>query len=142
MKGKITSFFMLIVIIVLAKYDGLKIIGDVFIWIFSLNYNSPDISVGGQIFIKIMCPVISFAVVGLIFKLLGLFDSVIMKIVYFAVSSILSFALSWVIMLVEKYAIIIITSLMIFVAVGIVVVLVRNIIYAKNNRHQIMEEEK
>ena len=125
MKGKITSFFMLIVIVVLAKYDGLKIIGDVFIWIFSLNYNSPDISVGGQIFVKIMCPVISFAVVGLIFKLLGLFDSIIMKAVYFVISSILSFGLSWIIMLIEKYSLLITIVLGILTFPSIIIIFVR-----------------
>ena len=125
MKGKITSFFMLIVIVVLAKYDGLKIIGDVFIWIFSLNYNSPDISVGGQIFVKIMCPVISFAVVGLIFKLLGLFDSIIMKAVYFVISSILSFGWSWIIMLIEKYSLLITIVLGILTFPSIIIIFVR-----------------
>ena len=125
MKGKITSFFMLIVIVVLAKYDVLKTIGDVFIWIFSLNYNSPDISVGGQIFVKIMCPVISFAVVGLIFKLLGLFDSIIMKAVYFVISSILSFGLSWIIMLIEKYSLLITIVLGILTFSSIIIIFVR-----------------
>ena len=87
------------------------------VWLITLNFNSPNISVWGQIFAKYGTWFISYLLVGVLFKTLGLFDSNAMKIVYFIVSTIISFALCYVIMLFETY------SFCIAIVVGIVLII-------------------
>ena len=64
---------------------------------------APEISIVGQIFVKYSTWIITFSLVRIIFQLIGWYDSDAMKMVYFAISTLISFALSYVIMILEKY---------------------------------------
>ena len=72
----------------------------VFIWLITLQYNSPDISLFGQLVAKYGTWIITY---GVLFNALGWFNGSAMKIVYFIISTILLFLLSWIIMVFEKY---------------------------------------
>ena len=78
-------------------------ITKVFVWLITLQFNSPDISVFGQLVAKYGTWIITYSLVGMLFNALGWFDSSAMKIVYFIISTIISFFLSWLIMVLEKY---------------------------------------
>ena len=74
-----------------------------FTWLFTLQYITPDTSIAGSIIVKILTFVVSYAFVGLIFNLLGLFDNKIMSIVYFIISTLVSFVLAYIVMTIETY---------------------------------------
>lgn len=115
------KFIWLIIIFALIIFIGtsgvLEPMINFLVWLITLNFNSPNISVWGQIFAKYGTWFISYLLVGVLFKTLGLFDSNAMKIVYFIVSTIISFALCYVIMLFETY------SFCIAIVVGIVLII-------------------
>ena len=69
----------------------------------------------------------SYITVGEIFEALDWFDSDLMKIVYFIVSTLVSFGLCYVIMLIETY------MLYIAITLGVILVVIFSIfIYKKN----------
>ena len=106
MKGKIVSFIALIVLIFLCTSGLIEPITKVFVWLITLDNNSPDISVFGQLVAKYGTWIITYSLVGVLFKSLGWFNSTAMKIVYFILSTIISFLLSWIIMVLSYLLII------------------------------------
>ena len=74
-----------------------------FTWLFTLQYIAPDTSIAGSIIVKILTFVVSYAFVGLIFNLLGLFDNKIMSVVYVIISTLVSFVLAYIVMTIETY---------------------------------------
>lgn len=100
-------------------------------WLFSLSMTESNISIAGEIFVKIATFIVSYSLVGIIFNLIGWFDSGAMKFVYFVVSTIISFALCYVVMLLETYLlyIAIVLGILIIGAASIIVIL---IIHSKN----------
>ena len=117
MKKIIWLIIILALIIVIGTSGVLESMINFLVWLITLNFNSPNISVFGQILAKYGTWFISYLLVGALFKTLGLFDSNAMKIVYFIVSTIISFALCYVIMLFETYL------FYIAIVVGIVLIL-------------------
>ena len=107
MKKTIFAFIGLIALIFICTSGLMKPVTDVFVWLITLNYNTPDISLFGQLVAKYGTWIITFSLVGALFKGLKWFNSDAMKIVYFIVSTIISFLLSWLIMVFEKYFLII-----------------------------------
>lgn len=93
-------------------------ITKVFVWLITLQFNSPDISVFGQLVAKYGTWIITYAVVGFIFNSLDWFNSTAMKIVYFIISTVISFLLSWLIMVLENYL------WLIAIVVGVVLLIV------------------
>lgn len=81
---------------------------DIFTWLFMLNYNGPEISIVGNIIVRVLTFAVSYIVVGLIFKLLGWFNGKAMSIVYFVVSTLIGFILAYAVWLVEEYYLILI----------------------------------
>lgn len=117
MKKIIWLIIILALIIFIGTSGVLETMINFLVWLITLNFNSPNISVFGQILAKYGTWFISYLLVGALFKTLGLFDSNAMKIVYFIISTIISFALCYVIMLFETY------SFCIAIVVGIVLIL-------------------
>ena len=95
------------------------------IWLVTLNMTQSSVSIAGEIFVKIASWIISYIVVGFLFKTLGWFNSDVMKFVYFIVSALVSFALCYVVMLLETYLlyIAITCGILLIVIIGIAVFL-------------------
>ena len=100
---KILSIILFLAVIFFLTSGLFEAITKVVVWLVTLQFNSPDISVFGQLVAKDGAWVMTYSLVGIIFNALGWFDSSVMKIVYFAISTIISFLLSWLIMALEKY---------------------------------------
>ena len=103
MKGKIFSVFLLAALIFICTSGLIDAITTVTVWLITLNLNAPTISILGQLLVKYGTWIITYDLVGKLFKVLGWFNSDAMKIVYVVISAIISFALSWVIMVFEQY---------------------------------------
>lgn len=103
MKKTLGSIVGLIVLIFICTSGLIEPITKVFVWLITLQFNSPDISVFGQLVAKYGTWLITYVVVGFIFNALDWFNSTAMKIVYFIISTIISFLLSWLIMVLENY---------------------------------------
>lgn len=100
-------------------------------WLFTLSMTESNISIFGEIFVKIATFIVSYSLVGIIFNWLGWFDSSAMKFVYFVVSTIVSFALCYVVMLLETYLLYIDIVLGI-VIIGAAIIIVGSVIHSKN----------
>lgn len=82
------------------------------LWIFQLSLTDFGLSPVIEIIIKSLTFTLSYALVGIIFNAIGLFDSDVMKYVYFVISTLIGFALSAVIMFLQEYIIIISWSIL------------------------------
>ncbi|MDY5669401.1 MAG: hypothetical protein SPF87_03050 [Bacilli bacterium] len=78
-----------------------------FAWLFTLQYSQSDTSVAGSIIVRILTFVVSYGLVGLIFKCLDCFNSKAMSIIYFIISTLLGFVLAYVVWVIEKYILVI-----------------------------------
>ena len=87
----------------------------IFVWLITIDSKTPTISVVGQIFVKYSTWIITFRLIKKLFKAIGWYDSDAMKMVYFAISTLVSFALSYVIMIFEKY--------ILWIALGILIII-------------------
>lgn len=125
MRKTISSIIALAILIFICTSGLIEPITKVFVWLITLNYNSPDISVFGQLVAKYGTWLITYALVGVLFNALGWFNSGAMKIVYFIISTIISFLLSWLTMFLEKYLLIIaiIIGVVMLIMIGIAVAL-------------------
>lgn len=100
-----------------------------FTWLFTLQYITPETSVTGSIIVKILTFLVSYTLVGLIFNALGWFNSKIMSIAYFVVSTLLGFVLAYIVMLIETHllAIGITLGVILLLAVGVwITIVVKN----------------
>lgn len=133
MKKTFSAIVALAILIFLCTSGLIEPITKVFVWLITLNFNSPDISIFGQLVAKYGTWIITYSVVGALFNALGWFNSGAMKIVYFIISTIISFLLSWLIMFLEKY------QLIIAIVVGIVMIIVIGVMitgYILNRKKQ------
>ena len=96
-------------------------ISNFLVWLVTLNMTQSKVSIAGEIFVKIATWVISYAAVGLLFRILGWFNSDVMKAVYFIVSTLVSFGLCYVVMLLETYLFYIVITCGILLIVIIVI---------------------
>lgn len=122
MKNKIAGIIGLVAVIFLFTSGLFEWCTNVFVWLITLNYSSPTISIFGQLFVKYATWIVTFTSVGIIFKSLNWFNSDAMKLVYFAISTIISFALSYVVMILENYAI------YIAIGLGLIILILASII--------------
>ena len=122
MRGKISALIGLIVLIILCTCGLIEQITKVFFWLITIDSNSPDISIFGQLVTKYGTWIITYSLVGVLFNALGWFNSTVMKIVYFILSTIISFLLSWIIMILERYL------LVIAIVIGILLIIVLSIL--------------
>lgn len=125
MRGKISAFIGLIVLIFLCTSGLIEPITKVFVWLITIDSNSPDISIFGQLVAKYGTWIITYSLVGVLFNALGWFNSTAMKIVYFILSTIISFLLSWGIMILENYLLVIaiVIGVLLIIGLGILITL-------------------
>ena len=99
---------------------------EFFTWLLMLQYTSPDTSIVGDVVVRILTFAVSYTLVGLIFNLLGWFNSKVMSFVYFIISTLLGFVLAYIVMLIETHLLVIgITLGVIFVASVVVLIIIR-----------------
>ena len=100
---KVGAIIGLVALIFVCTSGLIEPITKVFVWLITLNFNAPAISIAGQLVAKYGTWIITYSLVDKLFRALGWFDSDVMKIVYFIISTIISFLLSWLIMVLENY---------------------------------------
>ena len=133
MKKKIAGIIGLIAVIFFFTSGLFEWCTKVFVWLITLNYSSPTISIFGQLFVKYATWIVAFTSVGMLFKGLNWFNSDAMKLVYFAISTIISFVLSYVVMILENYAVYIAIGLAVVIITLIVIVVV---LYIKSKKQK------
>ena len=123
MRGKISALIGLIVLIFLCICGLIEPITKVFIWLITIDSNSPGISIFGQLVAKYGSWIITYLLVGVLFNVLGWFNSTAMKIVYFILSTIISFFLSWIIMILENFLLVfaIVIGILLIIVLGILI---------------------
>ncbi len=82
------------------------------LWIFQLSLTDFGLPPVIEIIVKSLTFILSYALVGIIFNSIGLFNSDVMKYVYFVISTLIGFALSAVIMFLQEHIIIISWSIL------------------------------
>ena len=98
------SGFLAGIVLLLLLCSGIFVdIIEFFTWLFTMQYITPETSIAGSIIVKILTFAVSYTLVGIIFNALGWFNSKIMSISYFVVSTLLGFALAYVVMLIETH---------------------------------------
>ena len=131
MKGKIAAviaFLLFLFFFTSGLFEG---IANFLTWLVTLNMAQSNISIAGEIFVKIAAWLISYTLVGIIFGALGWFHSVVMKFVYFIISTLVSFALCYIIMLLETYLLYVVIGFGILLAVVIAFAIV---VYIKHRK--------
>lgn len=78
----------------------------------------------GSIIVKILTFLVSYTLVGLIFNAFGWFNSKIMSITYFIISTLLGFVLAYIVMLIETHLLEIGITLMTILVIFIVIIIV------------------
>ena len=129
MKGIIAGLITLVLFVFFITSGLFEGIMNFFIWLVTLNATQSNVSMAGEIFVKIATFVVSYTAVGILFNAIGWFDSDAMKLVYFIVSTLVSFVLCYVVMLLETYL------LYIAIGLGVLLLLIIGIIiflYFKN----------
>lgn len=107
MKNKIIGLCSLIIFVFLGTSGIFDVISNFLVWLVTLNSTQSEISMAGEIFVKVAAFVITFVTVKIIFDAIGWYNSDAMKMVYYVLSTILSFALCYLVMLLEKHIVII-----------------------------------
>lgn len=103
MKKALGSIAALIIFVFLCTSGLFEGITNFFVWLVTLNMTQSSVSTVGEIFVKVATFAITYTVVGIIFNAIGWFDSDVMKIVYFIISTLISFALCYVVMIFETH---------------------------------------
>ncbi len=77
------------------------------LWLFKLQYSAPETSLAAGIGVRVLTFLVSYSLVGFIFKSIGLFDSKLMSLVYFVISTLLGFLLAYIVWIIETYIIVV-----------------------------------
>ena len=125
MKNKIIGLCSLIIFVFLGTSGIFDVISNFLVWLVTLNATQSNISMAGEIFVKVATFVITFIVVKIIFDAIGWYNSDAMKIAYFIISTVLSFVLCYLVMLFEQHivAIAIVVAIILLILVGIILFL-------------------
>ena len=107
MKGKIISLAVSGVLLLLLCSGAFADIIKFFAWLFTLQYSAPETSIAGGIIVRILTFVVSYSLVGIIFNFIGWFNSKIMSLFYFIISTLVFFALAYLVWTIEQYILII-----------------------------------
>lgn len=116
---KILSILASIVLLLLLCSGIFKDILKFFTWLFTLQYVTPNTSMAGSIIVKILTILVSYALVWLLFNALGWFNSKIMFIAYFVISTVLGFVLAYIVMKIETHLLAIGITLGLILAINI-----------------------
>lgn len=134
--NKIASFIVGILMLILICSGGFAKLFEFFAWLFLLQYSQAEISIAGQIFVRILTFVLSYGVVGVVFNCLNFFESRIMRAAYFVVSTLIGFGFSYVCMIFEAYIKIIAISIAAFLALCIILVVLKVIFCAEGENNK------
>lgn len=126
MKGKLASIIAFFIVLFLFTSGIFQFFTEIFVWLITLNSKQSTISKAGELFVKYSTWIITYTIVGLIFKKLNWFDSDAMKIAYFVISTLISFALSYVIMILEKYILWFALGFILVILLFIVIYIIQN----------------
>ena len=107
MKKALSGIITLAVLVFVFTSGLIEPISKFFIWLVTLNMTQSPVSIAGEIFVKVATFVITYTAVGALFNAIGWFDSDVMKIVYFIISTLISFALCWLVMIFETHLLLI-----------------------------------
>ena len=99
MKGRLVAIIVFLLFIFVFTSGLFEGIVNFLTWLVTLNMTQSNISIAGEIFVKIAAWIISYTAVGIIFGALGWFHSDVMKFVYFIISTLVSFALCYIVMI-------------------------------------------
>lgn len=131
MKGRIAAIIVFLLFIFVFTSGLFEGIANFLTWLVTLNMTQSNISIAGEIFVKIAAWIISYTAVGIIFGALGWFNRDVMKFVYFIISTLVSFALCYIVMILETYLLYIVIGLGVLLAVVIVLAIVLYIRHRK-----------
>ena len=104
MKNKILGVIGLVTFVAIINSGIFEAIVKFFTWLLMPNFTQSNLSIAGEIFVRIATFGISFAAVGAIFNLLGWYNKDVMSLSYFIISTIVSFVLCYVVMLIETHS--------------------------------------
>lgn len=136
MKRQLWSLIGLIAFIFITTSGLFKWFTNVFTWLITLDLSSPTISIIGELFVKYTTWLITFALVGMLFRGLHWFNSPAMKIVYFIISTLISFVFSYVVMILENYLLYIVIALGVLLLITIAVIIFLYIKSKHNNKSE------
>lgn len=128
---KLSGLVFLIFILIAARNGWIEPIinffSDILIWLFTLSMTQSSVSIAGEIFVKVATFAISYSVVGALFRTIGWFDSDIMKVAYFVISTIVSFVLCYIVMIFETHLLLIaiIAGVLLIAGVAVCILLSR-----------------
>lgn len=141
MKRQIVGILSAIVLLLLLYSGVLTDIVIFFAWLFALQYSQPDTSIAGGIIVRILTFVVSYSLVGIIFNVLRWFNSKIMSIAYFIISTLFGFAIAYVVWAIEQYILIIGIVLGVIAVLAIALLIAKLIQNKKTNITDNSEEE-
>ena len=130
-----------IVILLLLCSGAFADILNFFAWLFTLQYSQPDTSIAGGIIVRILTFVVSYSLVGVIFNAFGWFNSGIMKIAYFIISTLLGFVIAYIVWGIEQYILIIGIVMGVIVLAAMAYFVIRAIL-DKKKKTEAEEDEK
>ena len=104
---KLVGIVSTIILLLLLCSGAFADVARFFAWLFTLQYSAPDTSIAGGIVVRILTFLVSYSLVGVIFNAIGLFNSKIMSVTYFIISTLLGFALAYLVWTIEQYILII-----------------------------------
>lgn len=107
MKRQITGIVSTIVFILLLSSGIFADFMNFMLWLFKLQYSAPETSLAAGIGVRVLTFLVSYSLVGIIFRTIGLFDSKLMSFVYFVISTLLGFLLAYIVWIIETYIIVI-----------------------------------
>ena len=128
---RISGIISSIIILLLLSSGIFKDIVYFFLWLFALEHMQPDVSIAGAIIIRALTILVSYGLIGVIFNAIGLFDSRLMKLSYFIVSTLLGFVIAYIIWTIEQYWIVICIVLGILLLLIIVYYLLDRFLFSK-----------
>ena len=131
MKSKIIGILLFLIMLCIAASGQLANIVNFFIWLVTLNFRKSSVSIAGDIFVRLATFLISYSAVGVLFNVLGWFNSKAMRAIYFIISTFISFVLCYIVMLFETY---LLYFVIVFGVLFALVILTIIILYIKDTR--------
>ena len=99
-------------------------VASFFTWLFVLDYSKPELSIAGDIIVRLLTFAVSYSLVGLFFGWLGWFNGKFMKAIYFIVSTVVGFVFTYFVWQIEEHivTIIVVASIILLLIIGALVV--------------------
>ena len=99
---KIGGFVAVVAILAILSSGIITKIGLFCAWYFQLNYTQPNVSVVGNIAVRVLTHLASFSLVGAVFAAAGRFNSKMMGALYAFISTILGFVFAYIVWKIEE----------------------------------------